>query len=385
MRKYLNVIGKVGLSLLVLILAAGALSAQTKIKVKDAGAVIRIEPADKGEIVQDKLVPGTVYAVESKSGDWYEIKYRSAIGVLLSGYIHKSQVEEVADAPAPKATPARTETFRESSGEPRGGLEIGLSGGLALSSFKSGAGSFTDTWGAYYSLQSVTETGSLNFSLGNSIDLAASLAYFFTPQIGIRFQFDMPFKRTFSSGLMDYNMSWNWYGYSTYTRNSSYDVTGDTSVIPLSLNGVFRFPMGASMDAYITGGPTYFMGKVNAATKMGLGWTWLAGSTQYIDYFPVPLNISESVNGIGFNVGAGLDLKIGETLKAFIEANYFMGPSKSLSWIAQPGTYPSTLSAGFNLNVDQATIDDLSLSTRMSALDVKMSFLKLAAGIKIGL
>jgi hypothetical protein len=114
-----------GLGLLVLLLAAGALSAQTKIRVKDPNAVIRIEPADKGEIVQDKLAVGTVFTVERKSGDWYEIKYRSAIGVLLSGFIHKSQVED-ADAGTPvqktQPEPVQKTVASEERTETAGGL-----------------------------------------------------------------------------------------------------------------------------------------------------------------------------------------------------------------------------------------------------------------------
>jgi hypothetical protein len=394
MKRHLSVFGKVGLALLVLLLAAGALSAQTKIRTKDANAVIRIEPADKGEIVQDKLAVGTVFAVERKAGDWYEIKYRSAIGVLLSGFIHKSQVEEIkGDMAAPKAEPApvKTEIAREERSEAPGGLrtglEIGLSGGMGFSSFTSGSGSLSNTLAPYDFLQTATETGTLGFTLKNPVDLAASFAYFFTPTIGVRLQIDLPLKQTFQSGTLDYNLSWKWtISSSTYNHSTTWPVTGDFSVIPISLNAIVRFPIGATMDAYITAGPSYFMGKINAASSMGVGLTWWTSYyNQRIDYFQVPLTINKSVNGIGFNAGAGLDIRFGESFGVFLEGAYFMGPSSTQDWLVAPGSYPSMIAAGYTLALTQDVIDNAHLSTRMSPLEVKLSFMKLAAGIKIAL
>ncbi len=128
MRQHRNMWGKAGLALLVLLVAASALSAQTKVRVKDPAAVIRIEPAANGEIVQDKVAVGTEFTVERKTGDWYEIKYRSAIGVLLSGFIHQSQVEEIkAEAPVQKTEPEPVQkTHRPRRGRRSGaGARIG--------------------------------------------------------------------------------------------------------------------------------------------------------------------------------------------------------------------------------------------------------------------
>ncbi|MGD0783718.1 MAG: outer membrane beta-barrel protein, partial [Candidatus Aminicenantales bacterium] len=320
---------------------------------------------------------GTVYPVESKTGDWYEIKYRSAIGVMLSGFIHKSQVEEVKEeTPVQKAEPLQKsiagEERAETAGGLRPGLEIGLSGGMGFPSFTGGSGSFTNTW-SYNLLQTATETGNLVFSLKNPVTLSGSFAYFFTPSIGIRLQVDYPLKQSIESGTMDYTLSWKWtISPTTYSLSPSpsWGVTGDFSVIPISLNGVLRFPLGSTIDAYITAGPTYFMGTINASTTMGLGWSWMSGSDQHIDYFPVPLTISQSINGIGFNAGAGLDIRLGDVFGIFLEAAYFAGPSSSQNWIAQPGSYPSQISTLYTLPLTQAMIDSLDLSKRVSPLEV---------------
>ena len=394
MKKCFTVLGKAGLALLVLLLAAGALSAQTKIRVKGSDAVIRIEPADKGEIVQDKLAAGTVFAVERKTGDWYEIKYRSAIGVLLSGFIHKSFVEEIKDdaaaAPKTEPEPVKNEIAREERAESAGGLrpgiELAVSGGMGFPSFTSGSSTLNNSYGPVTNLQTATETGSIDFSLKNPVALAASFAYFLTPSIGIRFQVDMPLKQSFSQADgATYSQSWKWYSVSTtWTDTATWPVSGDFSVTSLSLNGVARFPLASTIDAYITAGPSYFMGKINATSTMGLGLTWFP-SGQVIDYFPIAVSISQSINKIGFNVGGGLDVRLGEQFGLFLEAAYFIGPSVTENWIFQPGSYPGSYFTTSILGLTQTTIDDLELNTRLTPLEVKLSFMKLAAGIKIAL
>lgn len=108
MIRHRDALSKMALVLGVMILASCALTTKTEIRIKDAGAVIRTEPAANGEIVQDKLAIGTVFIAVRKAGawfDWYEVKYRSAIGILLSGFIHESAVEKVQAEAAAKPLP----------------------------------------------------------------------------------------------------------------------------------------------------------------------------------------------------------------------------------------------------------------------------------------
>lgn len=73
-----------------------------KVKVVVEKASIRLEPSTESEIVASPAV-GTIYDVEKKIGEWYEIKLYSKIGVLITGYIHKMFVEVVSEeAPRPK-------------------------------------------------------------------------------------------------------------------------------------------------------------------------------------------------------------------------------------------------------------------------------------------
>ncbi len=89
--------GMAGYGVLLLILAAASLSAQAsfQVRVKDPAAVIRMAPEAGATIILDSLTAGTVYPVQRRMGDWYEIKFVSPSGVLLTGYIHRLYVEEV--------------------------------------------------------------------------------------------------------------------------------------------------------------------------------------------------------------------------------------------------------------------------------------------------
>ena len=382
---------KLALGFLVFVLAGAALTAQTKIRVKDPNAVIRIEPAANGEVVMDKLAVGTVFTVERKTGPWFEVKYRSAIGVLLTGYIHESAVEEVKPEPEikPETPPQPKPEPRVEPAEPgrglRSGLEIGLSGGMGFPSFSSGSGTLYNS-GSMDLFSEITDTGTVSFSLKSPVDLAASFAYFFSPSFGFRLQVDMPLKQNLQSGTSNYTLRYRILSFEEDSFSpASWPLTGDFSVIPISLNGVFRFAIGSNMNAYITAGPAYFMGKINDTATSAFAWSWWVGTTQYLDYIPMPISINQTINGIGFNAGAGIDLFLGDSFGLFFEAAYFAGPSADESWVFQPGTYRGATVPSIQWTVSQAAIDALGLSSRITPLAVKLSFMKAAAGVKIRL
>ncbi|GEM_PF-5655987 len=69
------------------------------VRVVSDAAVLRLAADPKAEIVADKIAKGTVYANVRKTGSWYRIQHRSAIGALLVAFIHESEVEAIAEPP----------------------------------------------------------------------------------------------------------------------------------------------------------------------------------------------------------------------------------------------------------------------------------------------
>jgi hypothetical protein len=76
-------------------------AAPVKIKVKTTTAVLRLSASPKGEVVVDKVAKGTIFEGARKTGAWYEVRHRSEIGVLLTGFISEADVELIGAVPVP--------------------------------------------------------------------------------------------------------------------------------------------------------------------------------------------------------------------------------------------------------------------------------------------
>jgi hypothetical protein len=62
---------------------------------------------------------GAIYDVEKKIGEWYEIKFYSKIGVLITGYIHQMFVEVVSEEAVPKPKVPQKPGKREPTAKPK--------------------------------------------------------------------------------------------------------------------------------------------------------------------------------------------------------------------------------------------------------------------------
>ncbi len=82
-----------------LLFLPGIVRAQkTIIEVVVEKASIRLSPDASSEIIESPPV-GTVFEVESKVGEWYEITFLSKLGMTLTGYIHQRYVRVLAGGP----------------------------------------------------------------------------------------------------------------------------------------------------------------------------------------------------------------------------------------------------------------------------------------------
>jgi hypothetical protein len=79
-----------------------------RIKVVVRNASVRLQPDIDSEVILSPPV-GSTFGVERKIGEWYEIKFSSEIGVLITGYINSQFVElmEAAPVPVQKKEPVR--------------------------------------------------------------------------------------------------------------------------------------------------------------------------------------------------------------------------------------------------------------------------------------
>ena len=390
MKKHRRIWGMVGLGLLVL-LTASALSARTQIRVKDPAAVSRIEPAANGEIVQDKLAVGTVFTVERKTGEWFEVKYRSAIGVLLTGYIHESMVEEVKAEPEkkePTAEPAPVALESYASG-PIPGFELFVFGGLGMPQVK-GVANYFDEWSGI--LYDVTENADINTKSQSSAFFGGGFNYFFSPNIGVGLNVGyLKSKLTTNSAFT--------YEYGSYTKTADWTGTDNSfTSIPVSLDLIGRF--GSSLlQGYILAGPTIFMNDAIIDAAIGYGYSFLYYSYPYLyefyDAVQIPMDAYDmkggsgktSWTGIGGNAGAGATFMISPSVGLNLEARYFFCPKREFDWTLITGTYPGLFvtSPSTTVQITSTTIDAIFNGNHLSTITINPSFFQITAGVKIKL
>jgi opacity protein-like surface antigen len=364
-------------------LLAAAVSAQTQpqVRVKDPAAVIRMAPEAGARVILDSLTPGTVYPVQRRMGDWYEIKFASPSGVLLTGYIHRLHVEEVLSEAASAPRESGSEKERAFVSPLRSGLELGLTGGMGFNRFRGNTTDYSTGWGPVYDLSGVGEAGTLYFTLGNPTTLAVSGAYFFSPGLGLRFQIDPSLKQSFEEGFSNYSITWITEGADSVSSQRTWPLSGSFSITPISFNAIARVALGSVVTAFLTAGPTVFTGTFTADSSIGYGRAWF-DTARNIDFFTIPIKLEKTVTGFGFNVGAGLEVWAARSIAILLEGAYFGGPSTTEKWAVQAGPYTSNFTAGITW---ANTALPGQLADYLTPLTVKFSFFKIVAGVKIHL
>lgn len=356
--------------------------AAIKVKIAVARANIR-STADASADVVMVAENGQTFDVIVKVGDWYQI----ALPGGQKGFVSSVVVEEIADAPKPQiAQPQPVSPRPESRPEPGGAafsnLEIGLFGGLAMTSVK-GTTQYGDLWSEYW-LTNVDESETVTGTSKNGMYFGASASYFFSPSFGI--QLSGGYLKSDVPTAADFTMVWTWssqVGGGSYNDGASWTGTGSLSVMPICVNLIARFGSGA-LDAYISGGPTLFSNSFQAATTFGYGVSNYSPTSQQIDIIPVAADIPKtSWTAFGGNAGAGLGFKFSTSLALVVEARYFFCPKKDLTWMLAPGTYDGILSTikGWNFAAGDAEY----MAGNMTTFQVNPSFLLIAAGIKISI
>jgi len=363
--------GKVFVSLIIIslwILPTIIYAEKQNIEVVVENASIRLKPDMTSEIIESPTV-GTVYEVERKIGEWYEVKFYSQGGVLVAGYIHEMFVAVGAElTPSPQVT------------APRG--EITFSAGYNFGYSLNETITYSDSW--YYALlDSVVETGELTQILGKPIGFGGSFSYFFAGGLGIQLRLDLNSKASFTEESESiYDLNWTWYYGATYEIDQvKWDVEGDLSLMVISGNLVYRVPTGEMFVPSFSGGISYFTGKITGETTGGYADSWIYGGSQYIDNWDIDAELDGKISGIGFNIGGGVDILFSPKVGFNIDARYFLSKKfDDLRWEIVPGDYDSDY-FGATITISQENAE--LLSQGIDPIELNPSFFKISVGLKI--
>lgn len=356
-----------------------AVAQDLNITVTEKDAAIHLKPDAGSRVIQISPV-GTVLEAEKKEGEWYQVKIQSRLGVIITGYIHQKFVKSEAgveeeDLPG---TEEKTEGKRALS---KGDIGIGI--GYVSGSFISDQSSYSFNWSENL-LSKVNENGTTMTKIKNPRGVGFSFSYLLFGGIGIQLKLDYNFteKINEAESLSDYAITWTWTdNRGPFDRSEEWGVSGEFSVIPISLNFLYKFQGEGMIIPYFSAGASYFTGKVKANSTRGLGISWEASGSQFIDYVDVPIKVDESISHFGFNVGGGLDFMFTSSIGLNLEAAYFIGKKSEYVWEHTTGSYKGNIFPDISWSIDTSMVE--LIKEQVSPFEVNTSFFKVQAGVKI--
>lgn len=206
---------------------------------------------------------------------------------------------------------------------------LSITGGYAMG-MKIEESVMSDTWednvgiGAD-ELSTISETTISNFNV------SLGLTHFFSRKLGISaaVHFLPPKKFDFRS---EFDIAFNFYDNTSDSFSEVWDFPSELSVIPLTLDLVFRLPLGEKASMNIFGGLSVTLTRVQLDANMGFGVPYSDELYIYYDWFRIEMGIDESRTLFGGNIGFDLDFKINKRFGLMMGLQYFYIPVQEYDW-----------------------------------------------------
>ncbi len=213
---------------------------------------------------------------------------------------------------------------------------------------------------------------------------SAGFSYFFTKELGISLSAAY-LKKAEVDLFGSYTFDWRWTSSGlSYNRQASWEDVGSFSVIPISLNLIYRAALGKSTFLTLSAGPSIFLTKVELNSRAGFGDAWSFTLWPfiytYVEWFEMDVSVSQNETIIGGNVGLDLEQKIAGNFGIFVGFKYFIAPTKTYLWeLDKPSKYYGKLNnydwtptATTGPNIDHFPTFELKISQWMIVVGFKI-------------
>ena len=296
-------------------------------------------------------------------------------------------------------------------------IEVGFLFGSGIPQFdfsNSGSDSYSRHWHDFSYLTRYWVGYNLNGSFSSSIvgdsergfGFGGFFNYFFHQKFGFQFMLErsshnVPVAASHSVDMSIY-MDWGDRYYFSAEPTIG-DTTGSFTVMPISFNGIARFDVIKNIRGYASGGLTYFKANIEAESRAGYGFPYILYDS-YLDLdwllydsALVPVNIDDSISGLGANVGGGVVYQIQEKIGIVADFRYYIGTNKDVYWTLRPGDYTLLLIDTFlrefgevdwhgpvTMSLTQTEIDNFIREYgELVKVEVNPSFFRIAFGLQI--
>ena len=254
----------------------------------------------------------------------------------------------------------------------RGELVVTV-GGAFSGPFKMDNINFSTTWNQPDGYVSFLEENISLFDGKGGIGFNAGIASFFNYNIGVGVNISY-FKTNFDIANSFY-WEWLWYDDTGSSREKDWTTTGSVSIIPISLNLIYRIVSRENLRVNLSGGPTVYLCSVKLNGHYGYA-DFLETSTEYlVDYFDVDMYNSINKTVFGGNISIDMEYFISEGMSFFIGGTYYISGKITDTWFQKAGQLTGVLGQ-LTRPFDEGPIDGYTYSVKISVFAAK-------AGIKV--
>jgi outer membrane protein W len=294
----------------------------TKVSIKVRMANIRLMPSLKSAVIH-QLPLGVELKPLGKSGNWHRVNLPpNPDGIILSGYIHGSIVNETFEKIVPP--PPEPAAFTEDEPE---GLEEDSEPIKEIPPPVRTATPGLPIWigaGAGYTMPSET-------SFGNGINFGLTLGYWISRYLAVELR--VPYFQSDVTGSIG--------------RLS----TGRFKSISLTMSVQARYPVKALIIPYVVGGGDYHLNKFTLDKEVVNSWNALG--------FDIEENVDHT---FGFHFGGGLDYFLFRNLALNLDVRYYTASLKGDRHLADTISQKET----------SGTINNIKLNSLQACISVKL-------------
>ncbi|MCG7851847.1 MAG: outer membrane beta-barrel protein [Methanosarcinaceae archaeon] len=300
------------LSFVLLCLWAFSVFAQTdsrKITVRVPGATIHARADSSSEVIEKPSV-GTAYEVVAKTGEWYEIKLPSSLGMVITGFINEKFLNIEKPAVEPQANVVQTAAGAVSK-QPARAIKFNFSlGGLyniqAAYDYKF-TFTYADEKGAIYDYVDNQNMFGVRLGVGffilENIEVTLGLQYTAATLAGI-YALDLP-------------------NDSIYNDIAHAEAPADHAISEIAMNlGLNLHVLNEGpLRPYGGGGVAFVSGKIELLKDFSYLNVYYIDKTHSVTISDPKLS-SETISALGFYGKAGIDIIVSEVVAVFGEGQY---------------------------------------------------------------
>lgn len=309
----------IGLTIIFLLILPSIIHAERqKIRVLSENANIRIKPVMVSEILK-KPSKGTIFEVENKVGEWFEIRFLSSTGLVTTGYIHEMHVEILTVIPEIKMeSPQKPYKPRKSaSSKKKAVANIKIS--VQSSLYPAG---YDYEYGFSYLGESfvVTDLTEANRAFG----FDGGIGFYLTPNIEIMGNASYVMKNLSGTLSIDVPSPFRY-------NDSDYD---EATTVPKIKETIFSFginlhPLSRGfLRPYFGGGAIYITGTMELVNELYYTETLdYASESHEVEINNVDL-VETNISKWGFFGGAGMNLVLSSNMFVFAEGRYILAKTE---------------------------------------------------------